>query len=109
MDGEIKAILVNMIEKKQRALTGGDVDLLGLLLESGMSTEDIIEECKLFFIAGQETSANLLTWTIIVLSLHPTWQEKAREEVLRLCGKNTPTFDALNRLKIVSSIIIKFY
>lgn len=83
-------------------------DLLGLLLQckeqeqNGMTIEDVIEECKLFYFAGQETTAHWLTWTMIVLSMHPSGQEKAREEVLRVCGKKTPNLDAINRLKIVS-------
>ncbi|EXB74884.1 Secologanin synthase [Morus notabilis] len=92
---------------------GGGVDLLGLLLQckdgsgdhNSMTIDDIIEECKLFYIAGQETSASLLTWTMVVLSLHPSWQEKAREEVLQLCGNKTPHFNAINHLKIVTMIL----
>ncbi|XP_070670362.1 cytochrome P450 CYP72A616-like isoform X2 [Malus domestica] len=110
LDNEIKAILRGMISKKeQAAMENGEEganDLLGLLLQckeqeqTSMTIEDVIEECKLFYFAGQETTANWLTWAMIVLSMHPNWQEKAREEVLRVCGKNTPDLDALNHLKI---------
>lgn len=111
MDNEIKAILREMIRKKEQAIENGEVganDLLGLLLQctkqeqNGMTVEDVIEECKLFYFAGQETTANWLTWTIIVLSMHPSWQEKARQEVLRVCGNTPPDMDAINHLKIVS-------
>lgn len=84
-------------------------DLLGLLLqckeqnESDLTIEDVIEECKLFYFAGQETTANWLTWTMILLSMHPNWQEKAREEVLKTCGKKLPSIENLNHLKIVST------
>lgn len=111
LDNEIKAILRGMISRKEQAMENGEVgsnDLLGLLLQcreqeqNSMTIEDVIEECKLFYFAGQETTANWLTWTMIVLSMHPSWQEKAREEVLRVCGKETPDLGAVNRLKIVS-------
>ena len=102
-----------MIAKReqQMQINSDDADLLGLLLlqckgnEGGMTIDDVIEECKLFYIAGQETSASLLTWTMILLSMHPNWQQKAREEVLRLCGNKTPNFDVINHLKIVSTKI----
>ncbi|XP_058187067.1 cytochrome P450 CYP72A616-like isoform X1 [Rhododendron vialii] len=117
IDNEIKAILGDMIQKKEEAMRkkecgdGTDDDLLGLLIqckqeaENGMSTEDLIEECKLFYFAGQETTANWLTWTLVILSMHPGWQEKAREEVLRVCGKRKPDLEILNHLKIVSMVL----
>ena len=63
----------------------------------------MVKECKLFYFAGQETIANLLT-NMIVLNMHTNWQEQAKEEVLHVFGKNKPTNDYLNRLKIVSIV-----
>jgi cytochrome P450 len=50
-----------------------------------------------------ETTSVLLTWTMAVLSMHPEWQDRAREEVLGLFGKNKPEYEGLSRLKIVSA------
>ncbi|CAO1948287.1 unnamed protein product [Urochloa humidicola] len=114
INGEIHKILHGIIGKKEKAMKNGETnndDLLGLLLESnmrqsngnaklGLTTEDVIEECKLFYFAGMETTSVLLTWTLIVLSMHPEWQERAREEVLSHFGRAKPDFDSLSRLKI---------
>ncbi|KAJ4825576.1 hypothetical protein Tsubulata_006512, partial [Turnera subulata] len=65
-------------------------DLLGLMLESSesekndglkLNMDEIIEECQTFFFAGHETTSNLLTWTIFLLSLHQEWQERIRQEL----------------------------
>ncbi|XP_027180765.1 cytochrome P450 CYP72A219-like [Coffea eugenioides] len=111
VDIEIKAMLRDLICKKQKAMQDGEAgnaDLLGLLLQckeekgNDMTIEDVIEECKQFYLAGQENTALWLTWTLILLSMHPAWQEKARQEVLRICGKSPPEMDILHRLNIVS-------
>jgi cytochrome P450 len=95
-----------MICRKEQAMQNEEVgnnDLLGLLLQceelsnNGMTIEDIMEECKMFYFAGKETTANLLTWTMIVLSMHPEWQEKARNEVLHICQKRTLDFSGGSR------------
>ncbi|KAK9089297.1 hypothetical protein Scep_028379 [Stephania cephalantha] len=118
---EIGTLLRGMIEKREKALKLGEVDnedLLSVLIDSnlkeihehknpknvGLSIDEIIEECKLFYFAGQETTSTLLLWTIVLLSMHQEWQERAREEVLHAFGRSKPDFDGLNRLKIVSSI-----
>jgi cytochrome P450 len=112
---EIEGLLRGIIEKRERAFEDDGLrgnDLLGLLLQSNkdsetpslqMSTDDVIEECKLFYFAGMETTSVLLTWTLILLGMHPEWQDRAREEVLNLFGKDKPNFDSLSRLKTASA------
>lgn len=121
MDKEITTMLRNIIQGKENAMKTGESrvdDLLGLLLQcknqnilqensssttiTGMTIEEVIEECKVFYIAGQETTSSWLTWAMIVLAMHPYWQEKARKEVLQACQKKELNFEAIAHLKIVS-------
>lgn len=69
---------------------------------SNITAHDIVEECKTIFFAGKHTTANLVTWTTILLAMHPQWQELAREEVMTVCGaRDTPTKDEITKLKTV--------
>ncbi|KAF6172857.1 hypothetical protein GIB67_035411 [Kingdonia uniflora] len=113
-------LLNEIIEKRERSAGAESMtnnNLLGLLLESNlneennysksntMTMEDVIEECKLFYFAGQATTADLLIWTMVVLSMHPSWQKRAREEVLQVIGDKKPSFDNLSHLKIMTLIL----
>ncbi|KAJ3676335.1 hypothetical protein LUZ60_003747 [Juncus effusus] len=111
IEKEIRDSLRRIIEKNKIKCEDSK-NLLGLMLAAGkadgqeMEMEEIIEECKTFYFAGKETTANLLSWAVFLLAFHQEWQDKAREEVLSVCGKGKcPTADNVANLKIVSMII----
>ncbi|CAI9087214.1 OLC1v1021233C2 [Oldenlandia corymbosa var. corymbosa] len=117
IEREILTIVGGMVDKRVKAMKAGEPtndDLLNVLLKSnlseieiqgdqsfGMSIEEVMQECKLFYFAGHETTSTLLVWTLVLLSKHQDWQSRAREEVLRVFGSNEPNFEGLNHLKIV--------
>ncbi|XP_024196439.1 cytochrome P450 CYP749A22 [Rosa chinensis] len=88
-------------------------DFLGLLLKAHrdsnknqrISVDDLVDECKTFYFAGQETTNTLLGWTVFLLAHHTDWQEEARKEVLQLFGKETPNPDGIAELKTMSMIL----
>lgn len=121
---EVITLLKAMIEQRELEIRNGKSnsdDLLGLLIESsvkdsqelggknsqhvGLTTEDVIDECKVFYFAGHETASILLTWTLISLSMHQNWQVRAREEVMQVFGNSKPNIEGLSGLKIVTMIL----
>ncbi|XP_061345306.1 cytochrome P450 734A1 [Gastrolobium bilobum] len=118
LDKEIKKSLVKLIERRKENSCGneriekGPKDLLGLMIQasntnaSNVTVYDIVEECKSFFFAGKQTTSNLLTWTTILLAMHPHWQVLARDEVLKMCGaRDLPTKDHVVKLKTLNMIV----
>ncbi|XP_020533619.1 cytochrome P450 CYP749A22 isoform X2 [Jatropha curcas] len=115
---EIRDTIINMIKKREKATMMGELDgygsdFLGLLIKAyndpdknkRISIDDMIDECKTFYVAGQETTASSLTWTVLLLAIHTDWQDEARKEVLELFGQQNPTADGVARLKTMNIII----
>ena len=89
MSKELKTLLLGVINKRQRGMMVGEAmhtDLLSILFESNlkeiqehennditMSIKDVVEECRIFYLAGQETTAMLLVWTMVLLSSYTKW------------------------------------
>ncbi|XP_059276858.1 cytochrome P450 734A1-like [Lycium ferocissimum] len=116
--------------KNEMQENNGPKDLLGLMIQASMkelslsssinnhhnsalnnnssmiTANDIAEECKTFFFAGEQTTSNLLTWTTVLLAMHPQWQDLARDEVIKVCGSRAiPSKDDLAKLKMLSMIL----
>ncbi|MCD7450821.1 hypothetical protein HAX54_008564 [Datura stramonium] len=117
----VRKSLMKLIEERRKISTHHQVlseecpnDLLEVMIKatheytnsSNITVNDIVEECKTIFFAGKHTTSNLLTWTTILLAMHPQWQELAREEVLRVCGaRDPPSKDHLSKLKTLGMIL----
>ncbi|HEV7644798.1 MAG TPA: cytochrome P450 [Pyrinomonadaceae bacterium] len=97
----------------ERRASGEDKgDLLSMLLlsqdeesGSGMSDVQVHDECLTLFMAGHETTANLLTWTWYLLSQNPEAERKLHEELDRVLQDHVPTFEDLPNLKYAEAVI----
>ncbi|KAJ8560685.1 hypothetical protein K7X08_022545 [Anisodus acutangulus] len=129
LDKDIRKSLMKLIEQRRKSLDCHDHqalskeshnDLLQVMIKASLSepiehtkkssptikVDDIVEECKTMFLAGKYTTSNLLTWTTILLAMHPQWQELARDEVLKVCGaRDTPSKDDIAKLKTLGMIL----
>ncbi|XP_011091090.1 cytochrome P450 CYP72A219-like [Sesamum indicum] len=66
---------------------------------------ELIQQCKLFYVAGHESTANLIAWTTVMLAHHQDWQTRIREEVFRVLGDRDITGDDLSSLKTLTMFI----
>ena len=65
----------------------------------------MIDDFVTFFVAGQETTANTLSFSFQELARKPEIVKKAREEIDRVLGERTEvTFQDVNELKYCSAI-----
>jgi cytochrome P450 len=115
---KVEGLLHEILDGRREAVRKGVAssygnDLLGHMLTAASDGWDedavefnlasVIEESKLFYFAGQDTVANVTLFTLLMLALHPEWQDRARKEVVEILG-DEENFDAsvLSRLKVVN-------
>eukprot|EP00271_Cylindrocystis_brebissonii_P015793 TRINITY_DN3880_c0_g1_i1.p1 TRINITY_DN3880_c0_g1~~TRINITY_DN3880_c0_g1_i1.p1 ORF type:complete len:377 (+),score=63.17 TRINITY_DN3880_c0_g1_i1:503-1633(+) len=102
---------VDLLELMLQAMGGGGDKENGKghgnggVIPAVLSNQELMDECVTFLIAGHETTSNLLTWTVFLLSQHPEWQEKARKEVLTVCSHAPPAYEHMTQLKLVTKIL----
>lgn len=82
-------------------------DLLSLLVKDGsLSLDDIIDEFLTIFIAGQETTANSLSFALYEIIRNPHVEEKLLNEVNEVLGeRDYIDFDDLAKLKYLGQVI----
>ena len=59
--------------------------------------EEMVDQVAIFFLAGHETSASALAWTLYLLALYPEWQERLAQESAAL---NDCDFKVMSELKL---------
>jgi cytochrome P450 len=94
-------------------------DMLALLMQArdeedagGMDDRQLRDELVTLFVAGNETTALLLTWTWWLLDAHPEVDRRLRDELASVLGGRSPTADDLPRLvytKMVIQEVLRLY
>jgi cytochrome P450 len=100
------------LTRARRADTTVRDDLLSRLLRArdedtgeGMDDRQIRDELITMFVAGQDTTATLMTWLWYVLDQNPEVERQLYAEVTGVLGDRRPTFDDLGRLGYTKLVI----
>ncbi len=86
-------------------------DLLGMLLAArddtgaGMSHQQLRDECKTMFLAGHETTALAISWSMWPLHRHPQALQSMRNEIQRVLGQRAPTFADIPLLHYTANVV----
>lgn len=71
------------------------------------SNQLIIDLCKNIYFAGSESTAFAVTWALLLLAIHPEWQQRVRAEIFDTFDNNSPHLfhdtNKLQKLKVVST------
>ena len=107
---QLDQIVFRMIRERQAS--GEQLpDLLGLLLASrdendeGMPEDILRDQVMTLMLAGHETTAQTLTYTLWLLDRHPEVAERARASVFEAVGDEAPGFADTRELGYLEQIV----
>jgi cytochrome P450 len=101
---DIRRLITDLTQPRMDAIKAGTAldDLPTKIMttqdpETGatFSTDEIVDQVAIFFLAGHETSASALAWTLYLLAMYPDWQDKLAEEGAAL----TSDFSSVSKLR----------
>ncbi|EFI2435662.1 cytochrome P450 [Campylobacter coli] len=108
----IRQVLSDIIKPRYDMADNAEFeDILGSLLlvvdadtNKRFSFEEILDQVAMLFLAGHETTASSLTWTLYLLSLYPKEQEKAYEEITQVLQGGAIEISHLRQFKCLINI-----
>ncbi|NOK01378.1 MULTISPECIES: cytochrome P450 [Myxococcus] len=109
--GSLNRVVHGIITKRRRE-SGEHHDLLQMMMEAHdddtgerMSDTQLRDEVLTLLIAGHETTASALAWTIMLLSQHPSVRRDMESELARELGGRNPTHEDLPRLELTRRVV----
>jgi len=103
---------VHRILAERRAAGEAGEDLLGRLMratdpESGqrMNDEQLVDNLLTFYLAGHETTAKALTWTLFLLANDPHWARRLEAEVDAVAGRDEVSAAHAEQMTLVQQVV----
>lgn len=112
---EIRELLAASIrgrfEAYQRGEDGGHRDILQSLMEtrdpedgSAYTLPELVDQVAMLFLAGHETSASALSWSLFLISKCPEIQDRLHQESCQLLGNREPEFKDIPRHRLIRNV-----
>jgi len=107
---QIDVAMAELVRSK-RAQGSEGADILSMLLAardedgSQLTDDEIVGHAGVIFAAGHETSANSLTWTLLLLSQHPAITNNLVAELRGELHGEAPTTEQLSRLPLLDAVV----
>ncbi len=107
----LRSSVLNLLARR-RAMADKPDDLMQRLMdaknpETGvqMSDEQLIDNLLTFYLAGHETTAKALTWTLYLLSRSPEWEARIVDEVQRVVGAGSVKAEHIDKLVLTQQVL----
>ena len=108
---EIRGILDPIVKARYDSFHGGEPQPHQDILQSLVSVKDTVtntyfdlrelcEQVAMLFLAGHETSASALSWTLYLIAMDSPVQERMHAEALAVFGGRAPQFHDMKKLDV---------
>ena len=107
---QFEAVFLELITWKRRH-GEGQHDVLAMLLQARdedgepLSDAELVGQASILLNAGHETTSNALTWTLFLLSQHPSVLHDLRDELQSVLRGSPPTAAQLAQLPLLDRVI----
>ena len=102
----IRALITQLTQERAAQIAAGTApnDLATKIMTTAdpvtgetFTTDEMVDQVAIFFLAGHETSASTLAWALYIMALYPEWQERLAAEALAL---ETCDFAVMSKLRL---------
>ncbi|MER7166835.1 cytochrome P450 [Micromonospora sp. NPDC000207] len=104
--------VVDRLVAERGAVDDDRPDVLSRLITSagaesdpGVGRQRLRDELVTLLLAGHETTASTLSWSLYLIDRHPEVRERLHEEASRVLGGGLPTFEDLGRLRYATMVV----
>ena len=110
---EIRALITDLTARRMAEIKAGRApdDLATKIMttpdtETGQlfDTAEMVDQVAIFFLAGHETSASALAWSLYLLAMHPDWQDRIAAEAAQAIDPEKIYFSTLSKLKLTRDV-----
>ena len=107
---DIRALITQLTTRRMAEIKAGTApdDLATKIMTTAdpltgetFTTEEMVDQVAIFFLAGHETSASALAWTLYLMALYPDWQDRLAQEAQALTG---PDFKLVGKLRLSKDV-----
>jgi cytochrome P450 len=109
----IRNLIESLVETRAQEIEAGRApdDLATKIMtmadpETGVmfTTEEMVDQVAIFFLAGHETSASAMAWALYLLAADPESQNRVAAEVLGIVAKGEVRFSDVNKLRFTRDV-----
>jgi cytochrome P450 len=115
---KVDQVILGIIDARRRKLSRqpegeSEDDLLSLLIRardedgSAMTDAQVRDEAVTLFLAGHETTALALTYSLYLLATHPDCQARLADELGQVLGGRAPGLGDLESLKYTDAVVLE--